>query len=339
MFLHFDSTSVVNARDFVRLGTLRPIITPYRSFVCTPFGFRFHSSGFLNTIYLHKVDRVYLNRRNRKGRREKKMIGNDSKRNLFWSVHWFAIPCVLAMWSTTAQARTWLGFTMEKKPGGVEVLKVLDGSPARKAGMKKGDLVFRAEGNRVTDPSDILKSYAKKRVGDTVTLVLARKGKERKVVLRLTKQPPLEQMLRLLLRGERARSFKATGVDGATVTLDSLKGNVVLLEFWATWCTSCVTSLNKLKNIYPRLRPKGFRIVALARNTLAETRKKAASLNLPFIVAADPGAKIAGSYHLSKVPSLVLIDKKGIIRDIRLGSSYQTAEIMKAAERLLKEDP
>lgn len=246
---------------------------------------------------------------------------------------------MLSLWSTTAQARTWLGFTMEKKTGGVEVLKVLDGSPARKAGMQKGDLVTRAEGKTVTEPSHVLQSYKKKKAGDTVTLFLVRDRKERKVVLRLEKQPPLEQMLKLLLTGERARSFKAITVDGSVVTMDSLKGNVVLLEFWATWCTSCITSLEKLKSIYPRLRPKGFRIVALARNTLAETRKKAASLKLPFTVAADPGAKIATGYHLSKVPSLVLIDKKGIIRDIRLGSSYETAEIMKSVERLLKEKP
>ncbi len=258
-----------------------------------------------------------------------------STRFLFWATSLLLITIRMNI----AQAQTWLGFNMGDHPNGVRVLKVLDTSPASKAGLKKGDIVLKIEGKRVTKPSDVIREYQKKSLGQIVNLTYKRGGKTGKASLKLTKRPPLEKMLQLLLIGERAKAFRAQKVDGGIVTLASLKGKVVLIEFWATWCTSCVASLKKLKKIYNKLHPKGFRVLALARNSVTDTKKKAAGMGLPFIVAADPGAKIANTYHLAKVPSLVLIDRKGIIRDIRLGSSYKTSEVKRIAERWLKEKP
>ena len=256
-----------------------------------------------------------------------------STRFLFWATSLVLVTLRLNI----AHAQTWLGFNMGDHRDGVRVLKVLDSSPASKAGLKKGDIVLNVEGKRVGKPSDVIREYQKKSLGQIVKLTYQRGKKTRKASLKLTKRPPLEKMLQLLLIGERAKAFRAQKVDGGTVSLASLKGKVVLIEFWATWCTSCVASLKKLKKIYKKLHPKGFRVLALARNSVKDTKKKTAGMGLPFIVAADPGAKIANTYHLAKVPSLVLIDRKGIIRDIRLGSSYKTSEVKKIVERWLKE--
>ena len=78
-------------------------------------------------------------------------------------------------------------------------------------------------------------------------------------------------------------------------------------------------------------------VIALARNTLAEVRPVARRLGLPFPVAADPGARTATRYHLGKVPSMVLVDRKGIIREVLLGSSYSIGWLEKRVRRFLKQ--
>lgn len=238
-----------------------------------------------------------------------------------------------------AQAGTWLGFTMGRGRGGVRVKKVLKGSPAAVAGLRKGDLVTQVEKKAVKTPKAVIQAYRGKKVGGKVRLVYTRGGQSRRAILALTKRPPLAKLLKLLLTGERAKGFQARKVSGGTVSLASLRGKVVLIEFWSTWCGSCVVSLKKLKKVYFNLKKKGFRVVALARNSLADTKKKVAGLGLPFIIGSDPKARIAKSYHLAKVPSLVLIDRKGVIRDIWLGSSYNLNRVTRLVKKLLKEKP
>jgi peroxiredoxin len=225
---------------------------------------------------------------------------------------------------------------MSPRSGKVVVKKILAGSPADKAGLKKGDVIFSVAGNKVSSPGDVVKAYRGKKIGSRLPVRYGRAGSIRATTLMLTKRPGLTKLLRLLLVGEKAPVFRAKTVDGKTVSSATLRGNVVLIEFWATWCKSCVISLKKIAKMYPSLKPKGFRVVALARNKLAEVKPKARKLNLPFVVGADPNARIARKFHFAKVPSLVLIDRKGTIRGIWIGSSYSLTDMKKKVLHWLK---
>ena len=91
-----------------------------------------------------------------------------------------------------------------------------------------------------------------------------------------------------------------------------------------------------MAGLYRRRAKQGLAVVALARNTVAEARPEAKRLGLPFTVVADPGAKVATRYRLSKVPSMVLLDRRGIIRDVVLGSSYKLNWLERRVQKLLK---
>ena len=173
--------------------------------------------------------------------------------------------------------------------------------------------------------------------GQSITLSVVSSGTTRLVSLRLAAVPPLQQLLRLLLVGSRAPSFSVQSTSGRWISLSGLRGKVVLVEFWGTWCASCKISLKKLVRLHRRFGRRGLVILGPARNTLAEVKAEAAKLPVPFDLAADPGAKAARRYHFFKTPSIVLIDRKGVIRQVWVGSSYSLARMSALVRQLLAE--
>ncbi len=253
-------------------------------------------------------------------------------------VRLFAFLAAFFCLAGPARAGGWMGFTMGRASGGVLVRKVLRGSPAERAGLRAGDVVLQVDGKAVGSPRDMVRAVARRRPGDTVRLRVLRGGQGATMPVRLTlaKRPGLLKLLRLLMVGERAPDFALKATDGRTVRLSALRGRVVILEFWATWCGSCKISLRKLAKLQDRF-PGKVLVVAPARNTLAEVRAEAAKLRLKLTFLADPGAKVAARYHFSKTPTIAVVDKKGIIRGIWIGSSYDERVLAGLVARLVRE--
>jgi len=245
------------------------------------------------------------------------------------------VVAMLVSWAGTAQARGWMGFTMGRGSGGVLVRKVLPTSPAQRAGLKSGDVVTSVEGRKVATPRQVIGAASHKGPGQSITLSVMSGGSTRQIALRLAAVPPLQKLLRLLLVGSRAPNFSVQSTSGRWISLSGLRGKVVLVEFWATWCASCKISLKKLVRLHRRFARSGLVILGPARNTLAEVKAEAAKLPVPFDLTADPGAKAARRYHFSKTPSLVLIDRKGVIRQVWIGSSYNLARMSAMVRKLL----
>lgn len=111
-----------------------------------------------------------------------------------------------------------------------------------------------------------------------------------------------------------------TAVDGRKVSLAALKGKVVLLDFWATWCPPCVREVPNVKAAYDELHPKGFEIVGIS---LDEDKDKLLSFTSDHQMAWPQyfdglhwQNKYAQEFGIESVPSMWLIDKKGILRDM-----------------------
>jgi peroxiredoxin len=121
-------------------------------------------------------------------------------------------------------------------------------------------------------------------------------------------------------KGQRAPEFSLPSLKGATVALSSLKGKVVLIDFWAQWCEPCKKELPELDRLAKQYAPKGVVIVAVnidKQRDNAERMVKQLGVSLPVLL--DPAGSVAGSYDLPKMPTSFVVDKKGIVRYVNEG--------------------
>jgi len=111
-----------------------------------------------------------------------------------------------------------------------------------------------------------------------------------------------------------------TAVDGREVDLAKMKGKVVLVDFWATWCGPCVGELPHIKEAYDKDHPKGFEIVGISLDREKESLTEFVSghhMEWPqYFDGQEWQTKFALQFHIESIPAMWLIDKKGNLRDI-----------------------
>jgi peroxiredoxin len=122
--------------------------------------------------------------------------------------------------------------------------------------------------------------------------------------------------------GKPVHDFTIMLLDGGQITLSSLQGRVVLIDFWATTCSPCVREIPYLKTLFAELNPQGFEILGIS---MDEDREKLDA----FVMENDLRWKIACSgegwldetvqlYQVNAQPSLWLVDQQGILRHFDL---------------------
>lgn len=118
--------------------------------------------------------------------------------------------------------------------------------------------------------------------------------------------------------GQPAPNFELTLVDGSKVKLADLKGEVVVLNFWATWCVPCRTELPLLDAYYRRLQFKGLRVFAIT----TESSVPISRLKELFAVMAIPSVRrVKGmSTDVQAVPTNYVVDRQGIVRHTKAGA-------------------
>jgi peroxiredoxin len=134
--------------------------------------------------------------------------------------------------------------------------------------------------------------------------------------------------------GAIAPSFTITLLNGEFVTLASLRGTPVILNFWATWCVPCEVEMPELEQLYEANKADGLRVIAI---NIGEERAPIAEwvarLQLSFDIALDQDTAISQSYQLRGQPMTFVIDQQGIIRNIFFGATTYAA--LEAAIALL----
>lgn len=151
-------------------------------------------------------------------------------------------------------------------------------------------------------------------------------------------RPSPEQATRVKA-GEKAPDFAVQMFDGSIAKLADMKGKVVLLNFWATWCPPCREELTRVeKDIIERFAGKPFVFLPVSRSekreTVAAFREK---MGYTFPMGLDTDGSVYAKYAETYIPRNFLIDKQGKVVKASVGyDEAEFAELIKDIEKLLK---
>ncbi len=130
-----------------------------------------------------------------------------------------------------------------------------------------------------------------------------------------------------------APAFTLASRAGGEVSLADLKGQVVMINFWASWCGPCRKEFPALDQIYAKYKPMGFTLVAINVETeKADAEKFLATTPASFPILFDPDNKVSGSYGVSAMPTTVLVDRQGRVR--WLHRAYKPGDEAKYIEQI-----
>jgi len=234
----------------------------------------------------------------------------------------------------------WLGVALSGRPldqPGAVVSNVLRRSPAALSGLEVGDIVLGVNGQPVLDPAQLSHFIAAMGVGGRANLMLQRGAEQRLLAVPLGHNPGLEGQLRLGFLDAPAPEF--AGVElahgSAAPTLQALRGRVVVLEFWATWCGACRALLPTLNTWHDRFPPAEAQVVSVTVDPAGKAARDAAQLGMRYAVLSDPEGQTAQLYQAFALPTLFVIDRAGVVRDVSVGYDPARLRVLEATVRRL----
>jgi len=120
--------------------------------------------------------------------------------------------------------------------------------------------------------------------------------------------------------GAPAADFSLADVSGQTVKLSDFKGQVVLLNFWATWCGPCQLEMPTIEKTYEAWKAQGLAVVAVeVGDPLPDVQSFANQNRLTFRVLWDEKATVSNLYQISVLPTSFVIDREGKITQQEIG--------------------
>lgn len=178
------------------------------------------------------------------------------------------------------------------------------------------------------------KKYGTRSQAKIAQKILEQNRSERKGQLPNQAQPSLGNPKADLV-GKPAPVFKVKDLKGKELSLEKYRGQVVLLDFWATWCGPCIAELPNVQKTYQKYKDKKFQIIGISLDrslTALDTFLK--GNDLPWVHYWDDEGTISSQYRVTAIPSMFLIDGKGVIHTTDL----RGAKLEKAVDALVKEN-
>lgn len=139
--------------------------------------------------------------------------------------------------------------------------------------------------------------------------------------------------------GEPAPNFQLRDMNGRNVSLSDLRGKVVLLNFWATWCGPCRVEMPAMERLYREYDRKDFEILAVSTDAqgTAVTRPFQQENKLTFPILHDSDFRVGLSYGARTLPMTFMVDRQGIVRQHIFGArDWEAPEAHQLIEMLMK---
>lgn len=234
-------------------------------------------------------------------------------------------------------ARPWLGVAIDQGDKGVLVTDVMTDTPAAAAGFVKGDQITAIDKIAVKAPADLIKAVQAQGVGSSVTVYFVREGKAAEKKVQLVARPDQLEVLRQKVVGRAVPPFDVKAIGGdANVKSADVKGKVVILEFWATWCPACRSTHQRLSDLAAARGKDGLIVLAVSDEDDATLKEYVSKVKPKFTVAQDTSGKMQADWMVSAIPLLAVVDREGMVVHATIGGGSYLEETIRAAESLLK---
>ena len=139
-----------------------------------------------------------------------------------------------------------------------------------------------------------------------------------------------------------APDFSWQDANGKIVHLSDLKGKVVLIDFWATWCGPCRMTIPHVEAIYNKFKDKGVVVIGVNLDNQASRQKVEQFIKekgITYLVIGDPNGAVASQYGATSIPRFFFIDKHGRIAKMVVGYDPNMEQVFtQEIESLLKEN-
>jgi peroxiredoxin len=138
---------------------------------------------------------------------------------------------------------------------------------------------------------------------------------------------------------DRAPGFTLRDIDGRSVSLSQFAGQVVLISFWATWCTPCQAEMPHLQRFHDQYRSQGFTVLSINTDdprSASQVKPIVKAKQLTFPVLLDRETTVVGLFNPAKtLPFSVLIDRQGAIAKVFTGYTPGDEVLVEEAVRVL----
>ena len=139
--------------------------------------------------------------------------------------------------------------------------------------------------------------------------------------------------------GKQAPDFDTVDLKGDVWSLSKLKGQVVFLNFWATWCPPCREEMPSMERLYAKLPKEKFEMIALFnKDDPAAVKNFVTKLGITFPILSDEYNFAGTKYGLTGLPETFIIDKQGVIQEKYIGPvEWDSPEIVDMLMKYINE--
>jgi thiol-disulfide isomerase/thioredoxin len=225
------------------------------------------------------------------------------------------------------EGKGWLGVGLgTQRLDGKDVVRVesvFKGSPADTSGFQAKDIILKFQGVPVPNVHHLVTAVGGTTPGSKV-IFHVRRGKETfDVPLLLALRPDRLELLRSQTLNRPAPEFDVTLLGSkARLQRDKLRGKVVVLDFWATWCGPCRAAIPHLNGLHSKYKDRGVVVVGITDESAAEITKFTKKIPIEYLIGLDGEDRTANrDFFIQAYPTVLLMDQEGVIREVFIGAS------------------
>jgi len=142
--------------------------------------------------------------------------------------------------------------------------------------------------------------------------------------------------------GFLAPEFTLESLSGDQISLSDMRGKVVVLNLWASWCPPCRAEMPALQRVYQENHERGLEVLAVnitAQDNLAAVEAFVQEFNLTFPILLDTSGKVGKAYIMRAFPTTFFIDQEGVIQRVIVGGPMSEVTLQSTVDQLLEEVP